>query len=102
MAAAVSCPELFMNFVGTFITKGDIGVSAIVGSAVFNVLAVPAFCGLFILHSLKLDWWSITRDCLVYLVAILTLLGILRDGRVMWYEAFGLIMAYFVYMLGKL
>ncbi|XP_073829806.1 sodium/potassium/calcium exchanger 5-like [Musca autumnalis] len=99
MAAAVSSPELFMNFVGTFITKGDIGVSAIVGSAVFNILAVPACCGLFALSYLKLDWWPITRDCLVYLAAVLTLLGILRDGKVMWYEAIGLIVAYFVYML---
>lgn len=47
MAAAVSCPELFVNVVGTFITEGDIGVGTIVGSAVFNVLAVPACCGLF-------------------------------------------------------
>ncbi|XP_005177407.2 sodium/potassium/calcium exchanger 4-like [Musca domestica] len=99
MAAAVSSPELFMNFVGTFITKGDIGVSAIVGSAVFNILAVPACCGLFALSYLKLDWWPITRDCVVYLLAVLTLLGILRDGKVMWYEAIGLIVAYFVYML---
>ncbi|XP_075156230.1 sodium/potassium/calcium exchanger 5-like [Haematobia irritans] len=99
MAAAVSSPELFMNFVGTFITKGDIGVSAIVGSAVFNMLAVPACCGLFALQCLKLDWWPITRDCLIFLTAILTFLGILRDGKVMWYEAMGLILAYIIYML---
>lgn len=47
MAAAASSPELFINCVGTFVTKSDLGVGAIVGSAVFNVLAVPACCGLF-------------------------------------------------------
>lgn len=47
MAAAVSGPDLFINIVGTFITEGDIGVGTVVGSAVFNGLAVPAFCGLF-------------------------------------------------------
>nr|CAD7426651.1 unnamed protein product [Timema monikensis] len=47
MAAATSSPELFINSVGTFITEGDIGVGTIVGSAVFNILAVPACCGLF-------------------------------------------------------
>ena len=47
MAAAVSSPEFFINVVGTFITEGDIGVGAVVGSAVFNVLAVPACCGIF-------------------------------------------------------
>lgn len=101
MAAAVSSPELFMNCIGTFITKGDIGVGTIVGSAVFNVLAVPACCGLFIANYLKLDWWPITRDCLIYLIAVLTLVGILRDGQVWWYEALGLVVAYFVYMLSK-
>ena len=47
MATASSSPELFINCVGTFVTEGDIGVGTIVGSAVFNVLAVPACCGLF-------------------------------------------------------
>lgn len=47
MAAASSSPELFINVIGTFITEGDLGVGTIVGSAVFNILAVPACCGLF-------------------------------------------------------
>jgi len=47
MAAAVSSPDLCINIMGTFITEGDIGVGTVVGSAVFNGLAVPAFCGLF-------------------------------------------------------
>jgi Ca2+/Na+ antiporter len=47
MAAAVSCPDLFINVMGTFVTEGDIGVGTVVGSAIFNGLAVPAFCGLF-------------------------------------------------------
>lgn len=47
MATASSSPELFINCVGTFVTEGDIGLGTIVGSAVFNVLAVTACCGLF-------------------------------------------------------
>lgn len=47
MATASSSPELFINTVGTFVTEGDLGVGTIVGSAVFNILAVPACCGLF-------------------------------------------------------
>ncbi|CAG7784715.1 unnamed protein product [Allacma fusca] len=45
MAIATSSPELFTNVIGTFITEGDIGVGTIVGSAVFNLLAVCACCG---------------------------------------------------------
>lgn len=47
MAVGTSSPELFINIVGTFVTEGDIGVGMIVGSAAFNILAVPACCGLF-------------------------------------------------------
>lgn len=46
MAAATSAPELFVNVIGTFITEGDIGVGTIVGSAVFNILAVASCCGI--------------------------------------------------------
>lgn len=46
MATATSSPELFVNIVGTFVTEGDIGLGTIVGSAVFNILAVPSCCGL--------------------------------------------------------
>lgn len=46
MAGATSSPELFVNVIGTFITEGDIGIGTIVGSAVFNILAVAACCGI--------------------------------------------------------
>lgn len=31
---------------GVFVTKGDIGISTIVGSAVYNLLGICAACGL--------------------------------------------------------
>lgn len=34
-------------FAGVFITKGDVGVGTIVGSAVFNILCIIGVCGLF-------------------------------------------------------
>lgn len=101
MAAAVSSPELVLNFIGTFVTKGDIGIATTVGSAMFNVLAVPACCGLFAVKYFQLDWWPITRDCCLYLAAVLILVAILWDGQVWWYEALLLILAYFGYMLSE-
>lgn len=62
MAMASSSPELFINCIGTFVTEGDIGVGTIVGSAVFNVLAVPACCGLFanmVTSSVFLDYYPV-------------------------------------------
>ncbi|CAB1339148.1 unnamed protein product [Coregonus sp. 'balchen'] len=46
MAAGSSAPELVTAFLGVFVTKGDIGVSTIVGSAVYNLLGICAACGL--------------------------------------------------------
>jgi Ca2+/Na+ antiporter len=46
MAISTSAPELFTNVIGTFVTKGDMGLGTIVGSAVFNILAVGAACGI--------------------------------------------------------
>uniref|UniRef100_A0A8C8A4J6 Sodium/calcium exchanger membrane region domain-containing protein n=1 Tax=Oryzias sinensis TaxID=183150 RepID=A0A8C8A4J6_9TELE len=47
MAAGSSAPELFTSLIGVFITKGDVGVGTIVGSAVFNILVIIGLCGIF-------------------------------------------------------
>lgn len=47
LAASTSAPELFVNFVGTFVTNGDIGLGTIVGSSVFNILVIAGVCGIF-------------------------------------------------------
>nr|XP_013189238.1 unnamed protein product [Amyelois transitella] len=99
MAAASSSPELFINCVGTFVTQGDLGVGAIVGSAVFNVLAVPACCAFFAGRVINLDWWSISRDCMMYAVAVVTLILTLLDNKVYWHEALLLVLMYTVYIL---
>ncbi|KAK4879620.1 hypothetical protein RN001_007766 [Aquatica leii] len=106
MAAATSAPELFVNVIGTFITEGDIGVGTIVGSAVFNILAVAACCGLgagmvrnICVQVVPLDWWPLTRDCLAYGITVSILICIIHDERVEWYEALSLVLLYIVYIL---
>ncbi|XP_039500170.1 sodium/potassium/calcium exchanger 4 isoform X1 [Drosophila santomea] len=98
LAASTSAPELFVNFVGTFVTNGDIGLGTIVGSSVFNVLAIAGVCGIFS-QPTKLDWWPVTRDTAWYLVAIGSLTSVLWDSLVMWYEAFVLLLLYFAYVI---
>lgn len=46
MSIATSCPELFTNLIGTFITESDIGIGTIVGSSLFNALGVASIGGL--------------------------------------------------------
>lgn len=98
MAAASSSPELFINVIGTFLTEGDLGVGTIVGSAVFNILAVPACCALFANEVSKLEWWPVSRDTLAYAFTVLLLILTLRDGRVEWYEALILVICYILYI----
>ncbi|XP_030379209.1 sodium/potassium/calcium exchanger 3 isoform X2 [Scaptodrosophila lebanonensis] len=99
LAAATSTPELFVNFVGTFVTEGDIGVAAIVGSSVFNTLAVAAVCGIFTGVSEQLDWWPITRDIIWYLIAIAALCAVLYDANVSAIESGLMLACYFCYLL---
>ncbi|KPJ09354.1 Sodium/potassium/calcium exchanger 5 [Papilio machaon] len=99
MAAASSSPELFISCVGTFVTEGDLGVGAVVGSAVFNVLAVPACCALLASRVVELDRWAVSRDCLVYALAVVVLVLALRDNVVYWHEALALVLMYAIYIL---
>ncbi|XP_030747873.1 sodium/potassium/calcium exchanger 3 isoform X1 [Sitophilus oryzae] len=103
MAAATSAPELFVNVIGTFITEGDIGVGTIVGSAVFNILAVAACCGISAgmcgVKVIPLDWWPLTRDCLAYGITVSILICIIHDERIEWYEALILVLLYIIYIL---
>jgi solute carrier family 24 (sodium/potassium/calcium exchanger), member 4 len=102
MAMATSSPELVISCVGTFITGGDIGVGTIVGSAVFNVLAVPACCGLFTRTAIQLEWWSLSRDCIYYALSVFALIAVTYDNEIMWYEAAFLVTAYGFYLISKL
>ncbi|XP_030387464.1 probable sodium/potassium/calcium exchanger CG1090 [Scaptodrosophila lebanonensis] len=99
MAASTSAPELFVNFVGTFVTEGDIGVGTIVGSSVFNILAICAVCGLCTGVTSKLDWWPITRDIAWYLISIVVLCVVLLDSLVTVYESVILCVGYILYMI---
>ncbi|CAH1725043.1 unnamed protein product [Aphis gossypii] len=100
MAAAVACPELFVNILATFFTEGDVGIGTVVGTGLFNILLVPGLCVLMadqkIIH---LESWPITRDVLMYLLTISLLVWSLADNKVYAYEALILIIVYMVYLL---
>ncbi|KAF6210501.1 hypothetical protein GE061_013607 [Apolygus lucorum] len=100
MAAAVSCPDLFINLIGTFVTQGDIGIGTIVGCGIVNTLAVPALCILMSPNkSIRLKGWSLSRDCTFYCAALITLSVALIDNIIEWYEALALVLIYLFYIL---
>lgn len=99
MAAGSSAPELFTSVIGVFISKGDIGLGTIVGSAVFNILFIVAVCGMFAGCVLTLNWWPLSRDCIYYLLSVGALVAVSFDQKVYWYEAMCLVLMYIVYII---
>ncbi|XP_030298303.1 sodium/potassium/calcium exchanger 3 [Sparus aurata] len=99
MAAGSSAPELFTSVIGVFITKGDVGVGTIVGSAVFNILCIIGVCGIFAVQTIRLSCWPLLRDSVYYTLSITALIVFIYDEKVVWWEALTLILMYFVYIL---
>ncbi|GAA6225861.1 sodium/potassium/calcium exchanger 3-like [Lates japonicus] len=99
MAAGSSAPELFTSVIGVFITKGDVGVGTIVGSAVFNILCIIGVCGFFAGQAVKLSHWALLRDSIYYTFSITALIAFIYDEKVCWWESLVLILMYAVYIL---
>ncbi|KAG8317367.1 hypothetical protein J6590_028305 [Homalodisca vitripennis] len=97
MALATCTPELFANLIGTFVTQSDLGVGAVVGSAVFNTLGVPACGGIAAAMVIKLKVYPLARDCGIYMVVLAVLAIMLWDEHIYWYESLILLVLYFVY-----
>ncbi|XP_070508331.1 sodium/potassium/calcium exchanger 5-like [Chironomus tepperi] len=87
MATATTIPEFFTNTISTFIAESDMGLSAIIGSMLFNTLGVAACASLFIKKPIQIDWWPITRDSTLLCVHLSVLITFAWDGAIMWYES---------------
>ncbi|XP_077433569.1 sodium/potassium/calcium exchanger 3 isoform X2 [Vanacampus margaritifer] len=99
MAAGSSAPELFTSLIGVFITKGDVGVGTIVGSAVFNILVIIGICGIFAGQPITLSWWPLFRDAVFYILSIVVLIAVIYDEKVQWWETIILISMYGIYII---
>lgn len=62
------------------------GSGAIIGSAVFNLLIIPAACALTAIwfggEPLKLNPITIVRDLILYIVSIIALILVIQDNKV--------------------
>nr|XP_057939574.1 sodium/potassium/calcium exchanger 3-like isoform X1 [Doryrhamphus excisus] len=99
MAAGSSAPELFTSIIGVFITKGDVGVGTIVGSAVFNILCIIGVCGFFAGQAVKLSHWAVLRDSVYYTFSVIALIAFIYDEMVCWWESLVLVLMYAIYIL---
>ncbi|KAF7493507.1 Sodium/potassium/calcium exchanger 3 [Sarcoptes scabiei] len=103
MAIGTSAPELFTSVIGVFISDNDIGTGTIVGSAVFNLIAIPGACGFAAYWNLrnkpKINPFPIIRDTIFYVLTIITFILCIKDNKVDWIESITLIVLYIVYVI---
>lgn len=89
MAMGTSAPELFTSLIGVFISEDDIGTGTILGSAVFNIIFIPAVCGFAVWKwcsfQPKVSKFAILRDTIFYLITITALLLAMKDNEIDWY-----------------
>ncbi len=98
MAAGSSAPEIFVSLVALFHPgeHEDIGVGTIVGSAIFNLLAIVGVAG--IVKKATISWQPVIRDLLFYAISIIAFYIVLENGTVTIYEAASFILMYVMYV----
>ena len=87
MAAGSSAPELFIALFAVFRPGNHeaIGIGNIVGSALFNVLAITG--AVAVVKKALIAWQAVVRDLVFYAVAVLLLIMLFKDGKVEWTDA---------------
>lgn len=99
MATATTTPEFFTNTISTFITQSDLGLGTIIGSLAFNTLGVAALVGLAAPRPVHIDWWPLSRDCILYSINLSVLIFFAWDGLIYWYEGLVFVVLYFMYFI---
>lgn len=99
LAIASSAPEFFTAFIGAWVFGHfEIGLMAILWSAIFNITVIPGLSTLISREPLRVVRVVVSRDCVAYLAIALLLLGLLEDGRLTRTDALILLGAYFLYI----
>lgn len=103
MAAGSSAPELFTAVVTILITGGSEGLGTIVGSAVFNIMIIVGVTALAAGQRLKIWWFPLARDCIVYVISIIMMAIVVSDKVVNWWEALILTLSYggYIFLMVK-
>ncbi|MDH5396724.1 MAG: calcium/sodium antiporter, partial [Cyclobacteriaceae bacterium] len=100
MAIGSSAPELFVALIALFKEGGgheEIGIGTIVGSALFNILAIIGAAAF--VRKAVLVWQPVLRDIMFYMISIIALWIVFNDGLVTFYESLSLISLYVLYII---
>ncbi len=100
MAVGSSAPELFVAIFAVFHPDGNheaIAVGNIVGSALFNILAITGAAA--VVRKALIAWQPVVRDLVFYLFSILLLLYVFIDSNFTMLDAILFIGLYVVYVV---
>jgi cation:H+ antiporter len=115
-AVGSSLPELLTSFVLVFEFADRDGFAAAVatcaGSAVFNVIVIPALCVLAVVYigvkqpdgsrtrqsHMTLDRWFLVRNGMFFLLGEIVLIMVMGQGPLTWMAGASLMMVYLVYL----
>jgi len=100
MAIGSSAPELAIALMALLTAGGahsDVGIGAIVGSAVFNILVITGLSAV-VAGGLQIHIFAVGRDIVYYLISILYLGLVFVDGHVSLIEAILGLVGYVGYM----
>lgn len=99
LAVSSSAPEFFTAMVGAVVFNSfEIGLMAILWSAIFNITVIPGVSALVSKKELVVVPEVVARDCVSYLAITLLLMGLLGDGRLTRTDALILLGSYFLYI----
>ncbi len=104
MAIGSSAPELFTSIFAIFAIFGgwwwneSLWAGTIVGSAIFNILAIIWASIIAMKKVKKLAWQPIIRDLIFYSLAIVLLLITFWDGQITFVETWIFVVSYIVYI----
>lgn len=100
MAAGSSAPELASSCMGTFVSKSDVGLGTIIGSAVFNILIIIGATAIIVGEPMALDWKPLSRDTFFYCGSVtLLIIFVAGDQQISPAEAGILLVYYGLYIL---
>ena len=99
MAIGTSAPE-FAIAVAALTVVGNheiIGVSTIVGSAIFNILVLIGAAAY--VKKVNLAWQPVIRDMLFYAMSVVILILSFQDGFISFFEAISFVSLYVLYII---
>ncbi|XP_019615901.1 PREDICTED: sodium/potassium/calcium exchanger 3-like [Branchiostoma belcheri] len=95
-----SSPELATTTIGVFISENDVGVGAMVGTAVTNYVLIIGLCCLMkpAGKDVMVQPWTVTRDTVWGGIAMVVFIIVVMDGKADWDESIIMVIVYLLYV----